>query len=447
MLSLPEYGYWLQALTEHRRNARLSRAALLELQRRKFRRLVRFAKERSPYYGELIRRLRLNVDTCQPEDFPVLTKRDLIERFDDLVTDRNIRQRDVLEFVQNCRSPYERFRGQYRVVHTTGTTGTRGHMLYSPREWIQTTSLAARIPFPRLRRRVAALLPGLPCFGSVQMTTGFLRGPAGWLVTGKILPIEWDRGRLIEALNEFQPLSLSGYVVHLKLMAEAQASGELRIKPLEITTGGEQLRPHEKAQIEAAFGVQVRNNYACTEGLYLALSQGQGGDDGLYLQEDEVHFEVHPQHVCITPLFNYTLPLIRYRLDDALTLAPQANSPLPFTRVQSVVGRQDWSLVFRDREGKAGVLTYPTIDRLSLPGVAVLQAVQESESSLSLRVQFNSGLVEPDKRQLQARLESMLRDTLQTLRLDSVHSRVCETSDLHRTPTGKVRAIVPYARA
>jgi phenylacetate-CoA ligase len=228
------------------------------------------------------------------------------------------------------------------------------------------------------------------------------------------------------------------------MLAEAQAAGDLRIRPLEITTGGEQLKPHQRSLIESVFGVRIRNNYACTEAIYLALSQAD--DEGLYLQEDEVHFEIHPRHVCITPLFNFTFPLIRYRLDDALTLAPRADSQLPFQRVQSVVGRQDWSLEFQANGGRRSVLTFPTLDRLSLPGVAALQAVQESDSSFSLRVKFNNSLVAPERRQLQERLEGMLRDTMQTMRLDGVHYRLCEASELYMTSTGKVRHMVPCAK-
>ena len=66
------------------------RSALDADKERKFRALVRHAHAHSRYYAGIIRDRALDVETCMPADFPVLTKSILMANFDDIVTDRRI---------------------------------------------------------------------------------------------------------------------------------------------------------------------------------------------------------------------------------------------------------------------------------------------------------------------------------------------------------------------
>jgi len=58
------------------------------LKLRKFRALVRHANARAPYYADIIRARGIDVATCTPADFPVLTKSLLMANFDGIVTDK-----------------------------------------------------------------------------------------------------------------------------------------------------------------------------------------------------------------------------------------------------------------------------------------------------------------------------------------------------------------------
>ena len=81
---------WLKTLWGHRRNMRKSREGLEAMQLGKFRRFVSFAQQHSPYYRAIISKHGIDPRTCVPSDFPVLTKNDESEHFDDIVTDRQI---------------------------------------------------------------------------------------------------------------------------------------------------------------------------------------------------------------------------------------------------------------------------------------------------------------------------------------------------------------------
>jgi len=143
------------ALWTHHRNLRLPRTELLAAQRTKFRRLVHFVRERSPYYRDVIAGRGLDPDRCEPTDFPVLTKRDVIRHFDDIVTDRRLTSDRVAEFLARSASPLALLDDRYHVLHTSGTSGTMGMYVFSKEAWIRaTTQILRAVPFG-LRRRVA----------------------------------------------------------------------------------------------------------------------------------------------------------------------------------------------------------------------------------------------------------------------------------------------------
>src|SRR5262249_30659932 len=99
---------------------------------RKFRALVRHAHAHSRYYAGIIRDRALDVETCMPADFPVLTKSILMENFDDIVTDRRITKQAVADFLTRSKDPKDLLFNEFTVMHTSGTSGEVGYFLYAP---------------------------------------------------------------------------------------------------------------------------------------------------------------------------------------------------------------------------------------------------------------------------------------------------------------------------
>src|SRR5690349_1420951 len=98
---------WLRALWDHARTQRLTRPQLEAQQQARFRRLIAWVYPRSPYYRRLMDARGLDPLTCVPTDFPILTKAEISEHFDELVTDRAITRRRVAEFLERSRDPEE----------------------------------------------------------------------------------------------------------------------------------------------------------------------------------------------------------------------------------------------------------------------------------------------------------------------------------------------------
>ena len=87
---------------EHRRSAKLTRAELEAGKLAKFRRLVRHAQQRSPYYRRIIAERGIDLASCKPNDFPVLTKSLLMQHFDEIVTAPGVTKGAIAELCDGC---------------------------------------------------------------------------------------------------------------------------------------------------------------------------------------------------------------------------------------------------------------------------------------------------------------------------------------------------------
>ena len=146
-------SFWtlLRVFRERRvqeRSCEWSRAQLQAHQARALAELRAFAIAKSPFYREFHRGLER-----QPlAALPILTKSQLMERFDELVTDRRIRLADA-ETYRRSGGP-RRYLDRYVVLATSGSTGRRGVFVFDDREWIR--AIAA------ITRPIAWRRPGAP---------------------------------------------------------------------------------------------------------------------------------------------------------------------------------------------------------------------------------------------------------------------------------------------
>jgi len=96
----------------------------------KFRKLVRFVKEYSSYYRRIIAKHRIDPFCCLPDDFPVMTKRDVIENFNEIVTDQRITSEAIADFIEYSKDPLDLFCNKYYVLHGSGTSGEKIFWVY-----------------------------------------------------------------------------------------------------------------------------------------------------------------------------------------------------------------------------------------------------------------------------------------------------------------------------
>jgi phenylacetate-CoA ligase len=446
-LFTPHESYqWLKTLWEHHRTMRMTREQLLAQQMRKFRRLVAFVQKRSPYYGAIIRERGIDPLTCTPQDFPVLTKREVIEHFDELVTDKRITRKRIADFLARSTDPSELFEGRFHVLHTSGTSGTVGYFVFSIDAWIRGASHVVRVTSLGWRKRTAFVAATKGHFAGSSLVNTGNRGSNRFFFDVRTFDVGQPLPQIVAGLNKFQPHALSGYAGMLKVLGEAQERGELRIKPHHVGNGGEPLLPELKKYLERVFGVRVLNAYASSEHLYMGLTLPKA--DGMVLMEDDLIFELAHDHTCVTNLFNEVMPLIRYRMDDVLVPDETGTNPYPFMKVKDVVGRYEDALLFTNEHGKTDFIHPIVIVELIIKGLNAWQIVLESRTSFRFRARYDAGLSEQERLETRERVRARMRALLAEKEMNNVQFEIEEVEAMAVDPkSGKFRLVVREGEA
>ncbi len=386
-----EGGFWVHDFASRAIVARGSRERLEAVQERKFRRLVRHVWRHSAHYRALMIERNLDPDTCRVGDFPEMTKQDLIDHFDRIVTDRRLSLQVVRDFLAENDDPTRLLDDRYYVVRTSGSSSQIGYLAYTAREWIRGCSSHLRFaPGLRLRKRSA----WIGCAGHYAGVTVGLTGRRGinrLFYDCRMFDVSRPLAEIVAGLNSFQPHLLSGYAAALNLVAQEQAEGRLRIAPGRIVNSGEPLPLELRRFLEREFRAPVSNLYSATETLFMGAAVD--ATEGMSLYEDDLIFEIFADHTCVTNLYNWTTPLIRYRLNDVLTVrAAEPARRDPFRRVEEIVGRAEQLLMFRNNRGEREFVHPIFILVLDIPDVPFFQLRVLGETEMLFRVELRAGL-------------------------------------------------------
>lgn len=197
----------------------------------------------------------------------------------------------------------------------------------------------------------------------------------------------------VRMLNAEQPDLLCGPPSYLEALSARKLDGSLRVTPRKLISVAEVLEPHVAELLERRFGCGVHQIYQCTEGL-IAISCPRGA---LHAQEDLVATQfvrLSPDDAVMTPiitdLWHRSLPIIRYRLGDAATLADDAcECGSAFQVIRQVEGRCDDVCQFERADGTPRPVFPATFRRMMLlasNGIADYDVVQERPSHLRVRI-------------------------------------------------------------
>ncbi len=326
-----------------------------------FERLCRFALARSPFYG----RFHKGLENAPLDRLPSLTKGALMAAFDEAVTDRAIRLADVAAFAARM-SVTDRFRDRYHVVATSGTTGERGYFLFDPTEWRTVLASGARVSSwptdgrPPKGERSAMMTTAVPWHMSARLSAEIARLKLAWeqMTFDSGAPVE----EVVAKLNAYRPTILTIYPSMMQVLAGEQLSGRLHLEPKRIQCSAEVMTAEAREAAVRAFRIEPSNTYAASE--FGALAGTCGEAKAMHLADDMCIVEnvddrgrpVPPGEagakVLLTVLFSRTLPLIRYELNDRLTMAAgRCACRRPFGCLSNIEGRSGDILEFAARDG------------------------------------------------------------------------------------------------
>lgn len=400
-----------------------SRAQIETLQRERLRETVDFAINHSRFYRELYSGIA-EPATAELGRLPIVSKQDLMERFEDWATDDHLRLTDVQDHLASFRGPDGYYSRRYRVITTGGSSGRKAAFAFSSREWSVVQAHLLRfmeligVSFrPGRRIKSASVAAGHPLHVTYRAAVSVDVGAMRILRLEATTPL----AELVEALNAFQPEWLHAYPSVGALLADEQIEGRLHISPRVVSTSSELRTPEMSERMRAAWGSLPFDMYGITEAGIFAMECEQ---HRLHAIDDEFIFEVVDEEnnpvpageagrkLLITNLYMRTQPLIRYEVGDMIAVSPEAcPCGRPFPVLESVEGRSDDVLYLPD--GRGGELpVHPMHFRSPLAadkGVRQYEVIQRQDDIL-VRVVPARGA---DAAELKHRVMSVLRDELE----------------------------------
>lgn len=348
----------------------------------RFRRLVHDLLTQSPYYAKIIKERGIDPNSCSITDFPPLTKDLLLEHFDDIIADKRVTKAGVEEFLSRSRNPLELFKGDFFIVHTSGSSGQIAPFVWHKMDWLRgLINLSRAVPVGILRKLAfVGAIDGH--YAGVTMSQSGAWGPLWWTSRVKVFDIRKPRPELVAELNAYRPAVLTGYSTALRELALERNAGRLKICPRTIVSAGEPLFASDRELIESIFGVPVTNIYAASEHMIIGI--GLPGLDGMILQEDDLIIEPLKDHTLITNLLNKTLPLIRYRMDDVLLpLEGHAARWPAYRMIREVVGRREYAPSFLNEAGQLDTMHPIVFVEFFVHGLEAFQIIVHNATSFT----------------------------------------------------------------
>ena len=379
------------------RNRYLSPPDLRALQERKLRAVIRHAYENVSYYRSLFRSAGLS-----PEDVrtigdlkyvPITTKEDLRAAGVERTTARGVD-------LASC-----------RLRRSSGSSG-KPFVVYLNHREARTRRLAfSRDTFTiglHPRDRICNLRP-------VSLPPGFLGrlGLYRYEQVSYLLPIEEQ----IRHLQRIRPTVLKAWPTLLRaIMHQVDYRLSEIARPRLLITSGEVLDEQLKKWIQADIDVEMFNLYTSVE--FGAIAQDCPAHEGLHVNADQLILECiqddgqpaepgKPGVAVLTGLCGVTMPFIRYRQGDILTLLEeQCSCGSSFPLIGPPLGRQDD--VIRLPSGK--ILSAVPLFLLTneVDGIDQYRFIQESLEHFVLQLKLQEHPGEEVLLQLRAQLVEYL---------------------------------------
>jgi phenylacetate-CoA ligase len=418
---------------------------LAGFQRTRLRALLARAIECSPFHAARL----AGIDAARFEladlpRLPVLTKAQMMDSFDDAVTDRRLTRDAVERHLAASAAEPAMLLGEYVCLVSGGSSGLRGVFVQTAEEYAEFIASVLRRSVARARASggvpAGGMVSGIVAAASPVHSSGMAAAVAtGPLVRLISAPASLPTARIVGLLNAARPPALIGHASKLAELAVEQREGRLRLDLQAVTSISEMLTPADRQAIASAFGVPVINMFVSTEGL---VGHSEPGGIELTFASDTCIAEcvdaagnpvpagTASARVLITNLHNLTQPLIRYELTDSFTPAgPGEGGYLQ----ASVEGRADD--IFR----YGAVSVHSSILASTLLRTAAVQEyqVRQTARGADIAVVARAGL---DSTALAAAAEDDLRQAGVT----APRITIRRVEAIHRDPrTGKVRRFLP----
>ncbi len=418
-------------MDEFKDNETLSKHEIGEYQDEKLRDLIKHAYDNVPYYTERMRALKLLPSDIRGQSdlykLPVLSRNDIKNNFKKLRAINYPKKKLILG-------------------HTSGTTGSPlelywDHMVekvHHVADWRQKiwagikfgnryASLQGRTIVPIARKR--------PPFWKTNYLNNQLFLSSFHLKKGNI-------PYYIDKITSFKPIAIEGYPSTVFILAKYLLSNKTVIPLKAVLTSSETLFPLQRESIEAAFQCKVFDFYGMAERVVYAseceFHEGQHlnldyGITEILDGNGELVPEGRIGRIVATGLWNFGMPLIRYRTSDTTTVKSKGCScgrifPLTdgiTTKDEDIISTPDGRLI------SSSVLTHPF---KPMHNIEESQIIQERLDQLVIKIVKKESYTKKDEEKLISAFKDRLGDDIK-FTIEYVDS-------IPRTKNGKFKWVI-----
>jgi phenylacetate-CoA ligase len=381
---------------------------------------VRHCQESVPYYRKTFQGLGISWQDIKTLDdlscLPVLRKETVQARYD--------------EFLSEAIAPHDRV-----MFHTSGTTGGGLRFATTPQALSEQWAVWWRY------RRALGIDIGTLCgyFAGRTIIPLDRDKPPFWILNHPARQLMFSGYHMspetmdhyVDALNQMQPPWLHGYPSLIALLATHMLENDrtLDYELRWITTGAENLLPHQVSLMERAFHVRPHQHYGLAEAV---SSISESPKYEFHIDEDFAATEFlptdsgHGHRIIGTNFTNPATPLLRYDTQDIADVSGRS--------VLHIDGREEDYIVLHNG-ARIGRMDHIFKD---MTAIREAQLYQCEPGDILVRIVRGESYTDDDERMLREEFRSRVGEET-TLRFEYV-------SELQRSRSGKLRFVVSDLR-
>ncbi len=411
-------------LLQARKNQWLKPSELEELQEKRLRAMIKHAYDNTEFY-----RRKFKDAGIRPED---------IRTVDDLrkvpyTTKDELRKNSTGSMIARGVDL-----GKCLITETSGSTGIPTKVVYDPpaNDFSKAINLRSHIENGLTVTSRWAIFGDPHHFQKPKWFQKFGIFSPRWI--SAFDPVE----KQVEFLREFKPDVIGGYTSSILLLARAvEERGITDIAPKAVISTSELLDPSTREYIDSIFNVRMVDHFGCVELNRTAWECSEHA--GYHIDVDAVVMEFisggepaapgERGEIVYTGLYNYAMPLIRYRVEDVGVPSDEmcpCGRGLPLMKL--VEGRSDSFM--QNPDGRIFSPIIWTLIMRQIPGVGQFKAIQERKDLVRILVVRDQAFTEATSGQIVHDVQEVMGEGVQ------VDVEVVE--EIPKDPSGKVRCAV-----
>lgn len=337
-------------------------------QKKKLKKLLKNAKENSNFYRELYKDIDVNnITPYNIAELPPVTKTQILENYNDCVCDKNIDMNDVIDFASDLNNLHKLYLDRYVIDSTSGTTGQKLKVINDKKEFEYMLAMGAVYTWPKKKYALDILNSNRPLV-YIAPTDGFYASLAiskAYLGLSKsnkseIIDFRVPINELVYRLNSINPIMIGGYVSTFLSLADEANAGRLNIDVKYMIAIGTIYSKKDRETVKKAFNCITFTSYSCTE----------AGEVGCECDQEHYHLSMdviveaaddlmnpvpdgtESNCILITNLWNTTMPMIRYRINDKCIVHSERCACGRKTKWIEVLGREAIRIPFTTKDNK-----------------------------------------------------------------------------------------------